>query len=314
MDTSEFLTLDNFSPEPEPEPEEPDLSAYDDVISRHSGGPGIEYGIIEQCMQNCGPLSHCSRDNGYFEENYKIPVDTYEINPIHIDMRFTFSNQDNDLKCLQDKSFISRCKSIHRAIINYMLDGGYIFECKYTSGFETLNKAGENVRAHIHVRFQTTTVTSNLRRRIKEFIERTFDESTKGNPAFMFKTLCVRSYSDFYQYPLKSCGTNHICNGFSDTELEILQTSAIAYFNKTVQVRQNKMDKADASNTRFEKALENCKKLNADTIRKCQLILIQLYKEENGSINQTTIIGYANNIALQLGIITPEELLDKWGY
>jgi len=116
--------------------------------------------------------------------------------PVAYHLRFTFSNQDKDLACLEDKQFISRCKVIHKNVIKEFLKLQYIYEDRYTSGFETHNKKGETCPAHFHLIFYSTKNTETMRRKVKRYLNDVYDQEVVGNKALMFKPQVVRSKTE----------------------------------------------------------------------------------------------------------------------
>lgn len=249
-------------------------------------------------------------------EGYVSPsTDDTTLEPVAYDLRFTFSNQDKELKCLEDKQYISRCKTIFIGLIQKLTENGYFHRGKYIGGFETKNRAGETCKAHIHLRFYSTKISNTIRRTIKRFLTETYDENTTGNNAMMFKPRVVRDKLEFMRYPLKQ-GLNHrYCSGYKKEELQLMYETAKDSYLKTVQINQSKMDKLDKSDTLFSRVLEVLKKENTTkkSPRDIYKQFLQTYVEENRPVNEATIKGYAINAMIQLNMMTIDQLLDKWG-
>lgn len=237
------------------------------------------------------------------------------IEPIAHDLRFTFSNQDDDLTQLQDKNFINRSKSIHLKLVNKLKEMDYYHNNTYTSGFEVMNRKGEQCRAHIHLRFYSIKQTQSMRRTIKRYLADTFDEDTTGNKAMMFKGVVVLNKDEFFRYPLKQSLNHRVCGGFTTDQLVKMHEIAKACYQKTVQVNQSKLDKKDNTDTLFQRVFIKLKK-DMDTLKNARditRIFIQHYIEEDRPVNQQTIQGYVINAMIKLDMMTIEELLNNWG-
>lgn len=227
--------------------------------------------------------------------------------------RFTFSNQDEELKCLEDRQFIARCKMIWRALINKMSDNGYFFMDKFTSGFEVTSK-GEPCKAHIHINFKSDANKNSINRTIKRFLTQEFDEDYLGNKSYSFvPELTIKDDEKFYRYPLKQGLEPQLCRGFSRDKLEQMAQVAQDSYAVTCQVWQAKKDKRDKDDTLFLRCLARCKKNNDNTERAITKTFVKQYREEQRPINRQVIQGYANNAMLDLNIISEDTLLDSWG-
>lgn len=238
------------------------------------------------------------------------------IEPIAHDLRFTFSNQDKDLTQLQDKNFINRCKVIHKRLVDKLKEMDYYHRNKYTSGFEVMNKAGEQCKAHIHLRFYSTKQTQSMRRTIKRYLGDTYDEDTTGNQAMMFKGILVKNKDEFWRYPLKQNLNANVCGGFTKQELEVMHEIAKESYMKVVQVNQTKLDNKDKTDTLFQRVFIKLKK-SPDTTKNARdiaKVFIQHYIEEDRPVNQQTINGYVINAMVKLDLMNIDELLNKWGY
>lgn len=237
------------------------------------------------------------------------------IEPIAHDLRFTFSNQDKELTQLQDKNFINRCKAIHKRLVEKLKEMDYYHRNKFTSGFEVMNKAGEQCKAHIHLRFYSTKNTQSMRRTIKRYLGDTYDEDTTGNQAMMFKGILVKNKEEFWRYPLKQNLNPLVCGGFTKQELEIMHEVAKESYMKVVQVNQTKLDNKDKTDTLFQRVFIKLKK-NTDikSSRDIAKVFIQTYIEEDRPVNQQTINGYVINAMIKLDLMNVEELLNTWGY
>lgn len=233
------------------------------------------------------------------------------INPVGIDMRFTFSGQDPDLNCLLDKQFIGRCKTIHKALIDYCLKNEYILNNKFTSGFETQATSGENRKAHLHLRFYTTRIVASIRRTIKEYLKKTFDEDTHGNASFMFKPDMPRDNQDFFGYCLK-WGPG-IVGGISHQEHLVLQAVGKSILERQIRKHQDRMDKMDKTDTLNERIKAHLKKQNIKCKNGICLAIIEFNKEEDRNFTYDNVIGKCNLLMCQLGLITNQEFLDKKG-
>lgn len=233
--------------------------------------------------------------------------------PLHFDYRFTFSDQDKELKCLDNKQFIGRCKSIHRVLINKMSDNGYFYLDKFTSGFETMNKLGESCKAHIHIRFQSTKVKESMNKTIKSLLKDDYSQDYLGNKCYSFKPTHVRDEEEFWRYPLKQSLDTNVCRGFSTAKLTHMHEVAKDSWFKTCQVNLAKRDKRDKDDTLFLRCLADCKKNNDNTERAITKTMLRRYREEMRPINRQVIQGYAKNAMLDLNVISEDELLDTWG-
>ncbi len=251
-------------------------------------------------------------------EGHVSPVLEYEdtIEPIAHDLRFTFSNQDKELTQLQDKNFINRCKTIHIRLIQKLQEMDYYYQNKYTSGFEVMNKAGEQCKAHLHLRFYSTKNTQSMRRTIKRYLGETYDEDTTGNQAMMFKGILVKNKEEFWRYPLKQNFNATVCGGFTKQELHIMHEVAKDSYIKVVQVNQTKIDNRDKTDTLFQRVFVRLKKSqdNIKNARDVAKVFIQHYVEEDRPVNQQTIQGYTTNAMIKLDMLSIDDLLNNWGY
>ena len=228
--------------------------------------------------------------------------------------RFTFSNQDNELKCLEDPQFIGRCKMIWRALINKMSDNGYFFMDKFTSGFEVMSK-GEPCQAHIHINFKSDANKNSINRTIKRFLTQEFDEDYLGNKSYSFvPELTIKDDEKFYRYPLKQGLEPQLCRGFSRDKLEQMAQVAQDSYAVACQVFQQKKDKRDKDDTLFLRVLSKCKKNNDNTKRAIAKTFYQHYLEEDKPINKQVIEGYVLNALIKLNLISLDDMLDIHGY
>lgn len=257
----------------------------------------------------------CSKDEYEGSVSPSLEYDQM-IEPIAHDLRFTFSNQDKDLSQLQDKNFINRCKHIHKNLVDKLRDLDYYHNNQYTSGFEVMNRAGEQCKAHIHLRFYSTKQTQSMRRTIKRYLGDTYDEDTTGNHAMMFKGTLVRDKEEFFRYPLKQNLRYDVCGGFTKEQLDMMHKIAKESYMKVVQVNQKKIDNKDKNDTLFQRVFIKLKKLpdTQKNARDIARVFIQFYLEEDKPINQQTITGYVTNAMIKLDLMKVDDILNKWGY
>lgn len=228
------------------------------------------------------------------------------------DFRLTFSGQSKDLKELEDKTFINMCTQRAQFFVKRCIESSYFTKC--TGAIEMLDKRGENCSLHFHLRFYSNKVTQSLRKTFKRWLEEDYDQDTRGNKNFMFKATVVRDKNHFFEYLLKQNLNNKLCYGFAQQQLEEMHRVAKASYYKVVQVNQQKMDNRDNSDTLFQRVMLKLKKTTNLKTRDIARIFIETYVEEERPINHTTIQGYVTNASLKLGIMSIDELMDKWGY
>lgn len=234
--------------------------------------------------------------------------------PVAYHLRFTFSDQDKELNCLQDKQFIARCKAIHRNLIQELRKLDYMYQDRYTSGFETKNKKGETTRAHFHLVYYSVKNSDSMRRKIKRYLADTYDQEVNGNKALMFKPQIVRSKTELWRYPIKQHFDPSLCNGFASDELKIMHECAKESYLKTVQINQAKADKADDSDTLFQRVLAKIQKSGDDTPKSSAQIarhFVALYVEEDRPINTQVIKGYVMNASIKLGLTTIDDIVNS---
>jgi len=236
------------------------------------------------------------------------------LSPIHYHFRFTFSDQDKDLECLNDKSFINRCKMMHKSLINRLSQNQYFYFDRFTSGFEVRNKAGENCKAHIHIAFKSTHIKQSMNRTIKRFLVEEWNQDYLGNQCYSFKEQHVRCEDEFWRYPLKQGLNRQLCRGFSEDKLTQFHEVAKESYAKVCQVHQAKMDKKDKDDTLFLRVLSQIKKDNDTTKRAIARKFYEYYIKEDKPVNKQVIEGYVLNALVKLNLITIDELLDKHGY
>lgn len=250
-----------------------------------------------------------SDTQGEYEGNLSPPCEFRAI-PYHF--RFTFSGQDKELKCLEDKQFIARCKTIHKRLIEKMTDLGYFDKEQVTSGFEVRNKKGENCKAHIHICFKSTHVKQSIDRTIKRYLTDTYDQEVVGNQCKMFKEWTnLRCDSSFWRYPLKQKLNINVCNGFPITQLQHWHQVAHECYLKTVEVNQAKLDKSDNSDTLFERVYNQILKQDIKEQSEVARTFINYYLNENKPLNMQTIRGYTLTTSVKLGILPIETLIQQ---
>lgn len=235
--------------------------------------------------------------------------------PIPYHLRFTFSNQDKELTCLNSKSFISRCKLIHTTLVQKLIP--YMHRQQYTSGFEVRNKAGDNCKAHIHVCFKSTDIKNTIDKAIKRHLVDVYDEDVVGNKCKMFKEWTqLRDENEYWRYPIKQTYDPLKCGGFSKSFLETQHEIAKTSYAKTVQVNQSKMDKRDNSDTLFLRVMNKMTKapIQPTNPRQIASYFVQFYIDEDRPLNKTVIQGYVTLAAVKLQLKTQDALLDEWGY
>lgn len=234
--------------------------------------------------------------------------------PIAYHFRFTFSDQDKDLACLEDKEFIKASKRLHKRIINKFTENNYIHQSKYTSGFEIRNKNGENCKAHMHLCFFSTRVKQSMVRTIKRFLHEE-DQDTTGNQCYYFKQWSLLDdINKFWRYPLKQTFSPALCSGFDQSYLEQQHGIATESYSVRIQVNQAKLDKKDNMDTLFSRAMSKMKKSQPKNAQQICEIFLDIYIEEDRPINKQTIQGYVLNAQVKLGLITKQNILTEWGY
>lgn len=259
-------------------------------------------------MDNSGTI-HLNIKEKDEDEEHSVP--SSGLNPIGFHYRFTFSDQDKDLKILADKNFIHSTKLLHRALISKLSDLGYFHLGKCTSGYEVLNKAGEHCKAHLHIAFKSTKVKEHMNKTIKRFMEE-WEQEYIGNKSYSFKPQHIRCEEEFWRYPLKQGLDLKLCRGFLEDRLKFLHECAKDSWHKTCQVNQTKMDKKDKDDTLFLRVLSIIKKNNDTSKRAIYKTFLNYYLEENKPINRQVITGYVLNALVKLNLMTVDQLLDQW--
>lgn len=246
-------------------------------------------------------------------EGFSSPPDDLFL-PIPYHLRFTFSDQDKDLKCLESKSFINRCKLIHMSLLTKI--SPYFYNNQYTSGFEVRNKLG-NCKAHIHVCFKSTALKNTIDKAIKRHLSDNYDQEVVGNQAKMFKEWTqLRDENKFWRYPIKQTLDPTKCNGFSKEYLEQQHQIGKDTYAIGQEVAQAKLDKRDNLDTLFLRVYNKLKKsqIQPKNPREIADHFVQFYLDEDRPLNKTVIQGYVLLASVKLGIKTKQELLDDWGY
>lgn len=226
--------------------------------------------------------------------------------PIHYKFRFTFTDQTKDFK-YEDN--IPRWRSIARTLVQRILNQYTV--TKLTGGIETLNKDGDRTWCHVHVHFDAVENKESIARYIKRFLSDTYDQNVTGVKCFSLKPeAMLKSFDEFYQYPLKQNLDNKLCYGFSDEKLQHLHGVGKSSYLKVQQVRQSKMDKYDNSDTMFERLTKYLQQdIYKNTTSKVSLLIAatKFYVEENKPINRQTIQGYVDTYMLAQKLITYED-------
>ena len=236
-----------------------------------------------------------------------------DIESVYHDCRITFSNQDSSLNCLEDKQFLQNCRSLFIKTLRHALQNEYFSE--YTAGFEKLNRKGDTVKYHVHLRFSSKKETQSMRRRFKQWLSEEGQDTT-GNKNFMFKACVIRSREEFFQYPLKQNLLLKICGGFAPDKLQLMHEVAKASYMKVIQCNQNKLDKMDDKDTLFQRTILRIKnkKIPNLTMKDICKEFVSLYVEESRPLNHSVITGYTTTASVVLGIQSIDALVDSWGY
>lgn len=251
-------------------------------------------------------------------ENLKLEVSEYEgsLQPPNLELlgfhfRFTFSDQDKELACLEKSAFIKRCKLIHRSFITKLASTGYVDLGKLTSGFETRNKAGENCKAHIHVAFRSRHLKQSMNRTFQRYFRETWDQEYLGNPCYSFAPQHIRNMEEFWRYPIKQTLDKNLCRGFADEDLDNMHKVANECWHKACQINQARLDKKDTDDTLFLKVLSIIKKSDLPkNSRNIAKHFIQYYMEHNKPINNQVVKGYVNLALLQLKVMSIDDYID----
>lgn len=245
-------------------------------------------------------------------DNVILTTEELPLEEIGYHFRFTFSDQDDDLECLQKSGFVNRCKQIHKSFISKLVESGYT--TKLTSGFEVRNKAGENCKAHFHIAFKSKHIKQSMNRTFKRYLTETYDQEYLGNKCYSFKEQHIRCEEEFWRYPLKQSLDKSVCRGFTEQKLEILHEIAKESYAKVCQVHQARMDKKDKDDTLFLRCLSKCRKLDNTTEFSLAKVFYNTYIEEKRPVNHTCIRGYVELAKLELGLITLDQMLVSQGY
>lgn len=231
--------------------------------------------------------------------------------PLGFKLRFTFSDQDKEFKCHEDKQFINRAKVIHTNLLQKLVDNQYIYDNKITSGFEVLNKLGERTHAHIHMAFFSTHQKESIRRTIKRYLTDAYDQDTTGNKCLSFVVEPdLRCEDKFFRYPLKQLLDMKMCRGFSPEKLLHYHAVAKESYAITCQVHQSKADKADTTDTLFSRLTEFLKKVENQNRTSLRIATSKFYCDESRPLNRQTMTGYVDTYMLQNGLLTHEQY---WG-
>lgn len=232
--------------------------------------------------------------------------DSREILPIHYKFRFTFTEQD---KTHQYEDNIPRWRTISVNLVNKLMSQYTIN--KLTGGIETLNKDGDRTWCHLHLHFDAKELKETIARYIKRYLTDTYDQTCVGVKCFSLKPeAMLRSVDEFYQYPLKQTLNKKLCYGFTEAELGHLHGVARSSYLKVQQVRQQKMDKLDNSDTLFERVKKKLEQAQETEKGRILISITKFYVEENKPINKNVIQGYCDLYMLQKELISYE---DYWG-
>jgi len=257
--------------------------------------------------------------------NYKLDPEAgseYEGNPsplpVFYKFRYTFSDQDNELNCLQDNQFMGKTKTIYRAFINRMSENGYFFMDRFTAGYETKNKSGEPCKAHFHLHFQSHATREALIKCLRRLATE-WDQDFKSNKSYSLRPDgMVREVEAFFRYPLKQYPHpdphNTTTRGFNPERIVIMHAVAHESWLKACQINSAKQDNRDTPDTLFLSVLRIIQKNNDTTKRSIAKTFYKYYEEENKPINHTVIEGYVLNAMLKQKLLTIDELLDAKGY
>jgi len=228
-------------------------------------------------------------------------------------IRYTFDNQDAELKCLEDKAFINRCRKIHQGLVKQCYR--YVSNDKLTTGFEVMNKKGLSCRAHCHICFGSRHSKESMRTQFVRYLGKDgWGEETKGQHHLRFelwKRLREGEYA-FYQYPIKMNYLPQLQMGFSSEELEKMHYIAKNSYMKVVEVNQAKQDKQDNQDTLFQRIKTVFEKSGVNTTRELLKIAIDFYIKEEKPLNAMTIQGYVLNYMISEGHMSADEYIDKY--
>lgn len=251
-----------------------------------------------------------SIDSGEYEGSLEPPT----IEAIGYHFRFTFSDQDKELKCLENPRFINRCRLIQKSLLSKMFENNYFHLGKYISGFETRNNSGEHCKAHMHIAFYSTCIKQSINRTIKRYLENDWEQDYVGNSAYSFKAIHIRNLEEFWRYPIKQSLDLSTCRGFAEDKLKVMFEIAYESWQKTCQINQSKIDKRDKDDTLFQRVFSKIKKENLQNLRSIAKKFVEHYLEEDRPINKLTIQGYTINAALKLNLMSVDEYLDTYDF
>lgn len=181
-------------------------------------------------------------------------------------------------------------------------------------GYETKNKLGEETHPHIHLHFTTDKATDTIRKALTRKWKNEGDERTRAALYSLKHEEDVKDEDFFFRYPLKQGGENlfHKYNvypiGF-DVELQI--KLANEFYNTSVTVNRNKMEKELSKTSTYDKLQEYLDPLELKTTHEVMSKTYDFYLENKMAMNVNTIHGYCVTYCCATGLIDKCVILEK---
>jgi len=238
-------------------------------------------------------------------------MDTQSVEPMYYKLRITPPDQEEPVDGVYERENINTSMLFLTAVIGILTPyvDGFL-----TSGMELLNSKGNETWLHYHIHFRSKskkdTISKQLRRVLKEQ-----GVDLVGIKSFSFKQETYVVEEKFYRYPLKQgCVVRYrdtaLHIGFSDEKLKSMSAMANDCWKIGCEVNNSKADKKEDADSLYQRILAKFIKaalINPEDWKICEF-LITFYQNEKRAINLTTIKGYVNNLKLDTGQITAEQM------
>lgn len=184
----------------------------------------------------------------------------------------------------------------------------YSHDGRVVMGIEHYTKGMVSTKPHVHIHFVSRCVAKNMR----DAIAAKFD--FKGRCQSCKAEVLVDEFK-FWRYPLKQQKgeTKRFsrANGFSDEEISRYRDVAYDCWKQSAEVFIRK-EEAKLERTSRDRLYAYLDKLEIDGLRDAMIKAFRYYAENEDNFNITTVKGYVHIYVMKKGIISVEDLVDKY--
>lgn len=185
----------------------------------------------------------------------------------------------------------------------------YSHDGRVVMGVEHYTKGMVPTKPHVHIHFVSKCAAKNMR----DVIGRKFD--FKGRCQTCKAEVLVDEFK-FWRYPLKQQKSNtkvfSRSNGFSEEEITRLRDVAYECWKQSAEVFIRK-EEAKLERTSRDRLFAYLDGVQISDLRDAMIKAFRYYAEHEDNFNITTVKGYVHIYVMKKGIISVEEMVDKYG-